>query len=67
MRYSIRGHHVYDSPSLDEIRQHCQEEVAALWDETKRFDNPTPYIVDLSKKLWDLRQQIIEEHMAGVE
>ena len=61
------GKLVYDSPSLDEIRQHCQEEVAALWDETKRFDNPTPYIVDLSKKLWDLRQQIIEEHMAGVE
>jgi nicotinate phosphoribosyltransferase len=59
------GRLVYECPSIDEIRQHCREEVAALWEETKRFENPQPYIVDLSKELWDLKQQIIKEHMTG--
>lgn len=56
------GKLVYESPTLEEIRERCKVQVAALWDETKRFENPEPYIVDLSKDLWELKQKILEEH-----
>jgi nicotinate phosphoribosyltransferase len=56
------GKLVYKMPSLDEIRERCKVQVAALWDETKRFENPEPYIVDLSKDLWELKQKLLEEH-----
>lgn len=56
------GKLVYESPTLEEIRERCKVQVAALWDETKRFENPEPYIVDLSKDLWELKQKLLEEH-----
>ena len=56
------GKLVYKMPSLDEIRERCKVQVAALWAETKRFENPEPYIVDLSKDLWELKQKLLEEH-----
>jgi nicotinate phosphoribosyltransferase len=56
------GKLVYESPTLEEIRERCKVQVAALWDETKRFENPEPYIVDLSKDLWELKQKLLKEH-----
>ena len=56
------GKLVYECPSLEEIRAHCQEQVGLLWEETKRFENPTPFIVDLSHNLWELKQEILEHY-----
>jgi len=53
------GKLVYDLPSLDSIRDHCKEETDRLWDEVKRFSNPHQYYVDLSQKLWDVRNDLI--------
>ena len=50
---------VYDSPSVDEIRSYCQEQIDLQWDEVKRFENPHNYYVDLSKKLWDIKQDML--------
>jgi nicotinate phosphoribosyltransferase len=36
--------------------------VDTLWDETKRFVNPQKYYVDLSEKLWSVKNGLIEEH-----
>jgi len=55
------GECVYKSPSISEIRSYCLEEVGTLWDEVKRFENPHKYYVDLSKKLWDIKQELLRK------
>ena len=62
-----KGNLVYQQPTLEEIRERCKEQISALWDETKRFENPQPYIVDLSRDLWELKQDIIEDHMNEID
>lgn len=57
-----KGTCVYKSPGLKAIRDFCAEQTDALWDEVKRFESPHKYYVDLSKKLWDIRDQLIKEH-----
>jgi nicotinate phosphoribosyltransferase len=57
-----KGERACDLPSLEEIRDRCREETAALWDETLRFENPQTYYVDLSEELWNLKQRLIREH-----
>ena len=52
------GKRVYDSPSIDKIRDYCKREVDSLWDEVKRFENPHRYYVDLSQKLWDIKKEL---------
>ena len=52
------GKRVYDSPSIDKIRDYCKHEVNSLWDEVKRFENPHRYYVDLSQKLWDIKKEL---------
>ena len=53
------GELVYDLPSLKEIREYSLSQVDLLWDEVKRFSNPHAYYVDLSQKLWDIKQDMI--------
>ena len=55
------GKLVYDLPSLQEIRKHCSDELDTLWEEVKRFANPHQYYVDLSQKLWDIKNDLINE------
>ena len=57
----INGKRVYESPSLQEIRAYCMEQVDTLWDEVKRFDNPHKYYVDLSDKLWSIQHDLLEK------
>ena len=38
------------------------EQVNTLWDEVLRFENPHEYFVDLSKPLWDIKYNLLEEH-----
>ena len=55
----LNGKRVYDSPSLPEIQAYCRQQVDTLWDEVKRFDYPHKYVVDLSRKLWDIQQELL--------
>ncbi len=55
------GECVYESPDIKEIRAYCAEQQSLMWDEMKRFENPQTYYVDLSQKLWDLKNRMIEE------
>lgn len=57
-----KGKLVYQNKSLEDIRIHCAEQLDTLWDSVKRFENPQNYYVDLSQKLWDLRQDFLSEH-----
>ena len=54
------GKRVYDSPSIEEIRAFCQAQIDRQWDEVKRFENPHTYYVDLSQKLWDIKQALLK-------
>ena len=55
------GKLVYQLPTIQEIRNHCKEQVDTLWDEVKRFENPHHYYVDLSQKLWDIKDRLLHE------
>lgn len=57
----INGECVYDSPSVKEIAAYCKEEKATLWDETLRLVYPHKVYVDLSQKLYDTKQQLLNE------
>ena len=56
------GELVYQVPDLQASRAYCQRQVDALWDEVKRFENPHNYYVDLSQKLWDIKQGLLNSH-----
>lgn len=56
----INGKRVYNSPSINEIQAYCKEQTDLLWDEVKRFENPHAYYVDLSQKLWNIKQKLLE-------
>ena len=55
------GRRVYEIPTLEEARAYCAQQVDALWDEVKRFENPHNYYVDLSPKLWQIKQDLLKE------
>ena len=51
------GKRVYESPPIEEIKAHCEQQVATLWDEVKRFETPqllcgfVPETIDIKLKL----------------
>ena len=57
-----QGKLVYQVPDLQASRAYCQRQVDSLWDEVKRFENPHNYYVDLSQKLWDIKQSLLLSH-----
>ena len=57
-----KGKCVYETPGIEDLKEYCSRQVATLWDETLRFENPQPYYVDLSKELWEMKNRLIEEY-----
>lgn len=55
------GECVYDTPSVGEIREYCDGQLNTLWDELKRFENPHKYYVDLSQKLWEIKNNLLRQ------
>ncbi len=55
------GKVVYETPEIDAVRDYCLAQVDTLWDEVKRFENPHHYYVDLSDRLWSLKQQMLKQ------
>jgi len=58
----LNGECVYELPDLNEIRDYCRNQVDTIWEETKRFVNPQKYYVDLSEKLWSVKNDLMEKH-----
>lgn len=56
------GECVYESPSVEDIRTYCKEQMDTIWDEVLRFENPHKYYVDLSQNLWDEKQRLLLQH-----
>ncbi len=55
------GECVYQTPSTAEIREYCDNQLNTLWDELKRFENPHKYYVDLSQKLWEIKNNLLRQ------
>jgi len=53
---------VYTPPGIERIKTYCAEQIGLLWDEVKRFENPHTYYVDLSQKLWNVKQRLLKEN-----
>lgn len=58
----LKGSCVYSSSQVMEIREYCQKELDTLWEESRRLVNPQEVYVDLSKELYDMKNQLLD-HM----
>ncbi len=58
----VDGKCVYNKPDLKEIKEHCAREVATMWEEVTRFENPHTYYVDLSTKLWNIKHSLLSNN-----
>lgn len=56
------GKGVAQERSLKELQEYCARQVDTLWDEVKRFENPHRYYVDLSPKLWNMKNKLISKY-----
>lgn len=56
-----KGKLVYENPGLNVLKEYCKMEVDGLWEEVKRFENPHKYYVDMSEKLWQLKNDMLEK------
>lgn len=61
------GELVYVAPALKDIQAKCLSELDTLWEEVTRFENPHTYYVDLSKRLWTLKDAMIQKLKAKDE
>ena len=55
------GKLIYDLPNIHDIRNYCQDQLLTLWDEVTRFESPHKYYVDLSQKLWDIKNEMVNQ------
>ncbi|MDO5688874.1 MAG: nicotinate phosphoribosyltransferase [Tissierellia bacterium] len=54
-----QGKRICELPSLEEIVEYQKTEVDSLWEEVTRLDRPHLYIVDLSLKLWEIKDRLL--------
>lgn len=59
------GKCVYKFPALKDTRFYCAQQVDSLWEEVLRFEYPHNYYVDLSQKLWDIKNNLIRKIRNG--
>ena len=57
----LNGKLVYERPTLDEIQRYCAEQVETLWDEVYTYIYSHTYYVDMSEKLWSIRDQLLNQ------
>ena len=58
----LNGKRVYEYQNIDDIKKYCLSQVDTLWDEVTRFENPHNYYVDLSQRLWDVKNELIKQY-----
>lgn len=61
------GEIIYELPELEKIRDRAKRQLAAMPRENRRPVNPHAYHVDLSKKLWDLKNELLSEVREGTK
>lgn len=59
VKYIENGKLIKEMPSIEKIRRYCNSQLDTLWDEVTRFENPHNYYVDLSEKLWSVKNRLL--------
>ena len=62
-----KGNQVYNVPTTKERKEYCTEQFKTIYPEIKRSANPHGYYVDLTKKLLELKKQLILENVEQLE
>lgn len=57
----VNGKLIYEMPTIEQSRAYHQAQMDTLWPEVKRLSKPHKYFVDLSQKLFDLKNELVEE------
>jgi len=60
-KYIENGKLIEEMPDITTIKKYCQRQMETLWDEVIRFENPHTYYVDLSQKLWDIKNELLNK------
>lgn len=60
------GKLVYELPTIEDIRLHCEKEIKTLWDGLLKVQSPDKYFVNLSFDLWASKRQLIEEAVIDI-
>lgn len=63
----MKGVNCHNKRDIEEIRLYCQKQLDTLWDSLKRFENPQEYYVDLSQKLWSLKENFLHRESSNQE
>lgn len=58
----LNGDLVYNDISVLEKQQYCKQDFSTFYPEIKRIDNPHEYYVDLTEKLLNLKNDLIQQH-----
>ncbi|MCC5911118.1 MAG: nicotinate phosphoribosyltransferase [Clostridiaceae bacterium] len=58
----IEGELVHQEKTVQEIKRYTEQELNTLWPEYKRLKRPQLYKVDLSKKLWQLKHDMVNAY-----
>ena len=57
----INGKQVYKVRSVEESKEYHKQELNKIYPEVRRLFNPSKYYVDLTKKLYDLKYDLINK------
>lgn len=55
----VEGKCVREKKTVENVREYTKSELNSIWDQYKRIKNPHIYKVDLSQKLWDLKNDMV--------
>ncbi|MBR6690483.1 MAG: nicotinate phosphoribosyltransferase [Bacilli bacterium] len=55
------GKQIYEVPTVNQRKEYCNEQFKTIYPEIKRISNPHGYYVDLTKKLLELKKELILE------
>ncbi len=58
----LNGNLVYNDMSVLEKQQYCNQDFSTFYSEIKRIDNPHEYYVDLTEKLLNLKNDLINQY-----
>ena len=53
------GQCVYETRDVMEIQNYCKEQMNTLWEETRRLVNPQAVYVDLSDRLYQMKERLL--------
>lgn len=60
-RIFVKGKQVYSVPDIEETRRYCAAQIDCMWNEVLRWENPHNYYVDLSEKLWNIKDGLLHK------